>query len=102
MIVTPLNTGLDEITVDMIYKDGVLASHKLSVEVKSNIVLGDLNENGVVDITDLSVLAIHLVDKTEFTEQQEKAADLDHDGIVGLTDLAKFRQYISKVIDFLE
>ncbi len=62
---------------------------------------GDLNNSTTVDITDLSILAIHLVDKTVFTEQQNRAADVTGDGVVGLADLAHLRQYISKVVDWL-
>ncbi|MCQ2464516.1 MAG: dockerin type I domain-containing protein [Oscillospiraceae bacterium] len=62
---------------------------------------GDINSDGRVDITDLSIFAVHLVDKTPFTDVQNKAADVDGDGEVGITDLAHFKQYISKVVDWL-
>ena len=62
---------------------------------------GDINSDGKVDITDLSLLSLYLVDKREFSALQTKAADLDRDGAVALTDLAKLRQYLSKVIDKL-
>ena len=62
---------------------------------------GDINYDGKVDITGLSELALALVGDKELTESQQKAADVDSDGAVKLADLAKFRQYLSKVISSL-
>ncbi len=60
--------------------------------------LGDVNLDGKIDITDLSVLAIKLVDKKELTGDAKANADVTKDGIVNLQDLATLRQFISKVI----
>ncbi|MBR6836893.1 MAG: dockerin type I repeat-containing protein [Oscillospiraceae bacterium] len=54
--------------------------------------------NGTVDITDLTVLALSLVDKTELKGNSKTNADVDGDGKVTLTDLATLRQYLSKKI----
>ncbi|MBP1591624.1 MAG: dockerin type I repeat-containing protein, partial [Oscillospiraceae bacterium] len=62
---------------------------------------GDVDENGRVDITDLTTLAIHLLDKTKISETAAKNADVDGDGNISLTDLATIRQYLSKKIDKL-
>ena len=62
---------------------------------------GDVDENGRVDITDLTTLAIHLLDKTKISETAAKNADVDGDGNISLTDLATIRQYLSKKIDRL-
>ncbi|MBP0976666.1 MAG: sugar-binding protein, partial [Oscillospiraceae bacterium] len=50
------------------------------------------------DVTDLSTMAVKLVDKKDFTADQIKTADVDGDGKVTLTDLATIRQYLSKKI----
>jgi len=50
-------------------------------------------------MTDLSELSIALVEKNEFTETQHKAADVDSDGAVTLSDLARLCQYVSKKIE---
>ena len=63
-----------------------------------DIVLGDVNLDGKIDVTDLSVLSLSLVDKKELTGAAAKNADVDKDGKVALTDLATIRQYISKKI----
>ena len=54
-----------------------------------------------MDVTDLSTLALSLVDKKDLIGDAFKSADVDGDGTVGLTDLATIRQYISKKIDRL-
>ena len=62
-------------------------------------ILGDVNNDGKVDITDLSTMAINLVDRKKFSNAAAtKAADVNRDGAFDLTDLATCRQFISKVI----
>ncbi len=60
--------------------------------------LGDVNVDGKVDITDISVLSVALVDKKTLEEKSKKNADVDRDGEAGLTDLSTIKQYVSKVI----
>ena len=60
---------------------------------------GDINCDGKLDITDLSALAIALVDREELKGQANKNADIDKDGEVTLADLARLRQYLSKKIE---
>ena len=67
----------------------------------SDALYGDLNADGKTDLTDLSELSLALVGDKVLTESQQKAADVDGDGAVKLADLAKFRQYLSKVISSL-
>jgi len=61
-------------------------------------VLGDVNLDKKVDVTDLSVLALALVDNKTFSGQAKINADVTKDGEVSLTDLTTLRQFISKVI----
>ncbi len=63
------------------------------------LVLGDVNLDGKVDITDLSILSIALVDKKPLSEKVQKASDVNRDGEVDLTDLATIKQFISKIIE---
>lgn len=60
---------------------------------------GDINGDGIADVTDLSWLSLSLLGENELTDEQKAAADVDNDGSVRLTDLARFRQFISKVIE---
>lgn len=62
-------------------------------------ILGDINSDGIVDISDLSVLAIALVDHKELKGQAALNADVDQNGKVELSDLARIKQYVSHVIE---
>jgi hypothetical protein len=63
-------------------------------------VLGDVDENGTVDLSDLSMLAISLLDSSQaLTGQALKNADVNSSGKVDLSDLARLRQYLSHNID---
>ena len=61
-------------------------------------IAGDLNFDGKIDVTDLSELSLALADGKEFTGEKLEAADVDKDGKVTLSDLARMRQYLSKII----
>ena len=80
------------------------APTKTTEPTKSNdekTLLGDVDCDGKVDITDITTLAISLVDKKPVTGQAAINADVDKDGSVALTDLARIKQFVSKVIDKL-
>lgn len=59
---------------------------------------GDVDCNGKVDLTDLTTLAIALVDNEPLFNMMGNNADVTGDGKVDLADLATFRQYLSKKI----
>ena len=59
---------------------------------------GDINYDGKLDVTDLSELSLALIGDRKLSEIQQKVADVDGDGKVTLSDLARMRQYLSKVI----
>ena len=56
---------------------------------------GDVNNNQVVDITDLSILSLHLVGDTKFDDSQKDQMDFDRDGKCDIVDLATLRSFIS-------
>jgi hypothetical protein len=60
--------------------------------------LGDVDLSGTIDVTDLTTLAVSLVDKKELTGQSKLNADVTQDGKIDLTDLATLKQYLSKKI----
>lgn len=73
-------------------------SAKPSAPPSSAVTKGDVNLDGSVDITDISVLSIALVDKTELKEQSKINSDVTGDGETDLTDLATLKQYVTKII----
>lgn len=64
-----------------------------------NIMTGDIDGNGIVDITDLTALSLALIGDKDLTEDQLKIADVDEDGAVTLADLARIQQYLSKKLE---
>ena len=55
---------------------------------------GDVNNDGNIDMTDLTMLSLILVDNVEFYDH--RVCDVDSNGVVNICDLALLRQYISK------
>ena len=60
--------------------------------------LGDVNCNGVIDITDISVLSIALADKKPLEGESARNADVNKSGKIDIVDLAYLRQFVSKKI----
>ena len=57
--------------------------------------------NGLVDVTDLTYLSLACLNEYKLSDIQFKAADVNEDGKVNLSDLARVRQRISNIIEKL-
>lgn len=62
------------------------------------LITGDVDGNGVVDITDLTQISLAVVGDITLSDEQVTAADINRNGEADLADLARLRQYVSKVI----
>ena len=69
---------------------------------KSSGICGDIDMNGIADLSDLTCLSLYLLGSRNLSGAQLANADVDHDGIVSITDLPRFKQYISKDISSLD
>ncbi|MCQ2464794.1 MAG: dockerin type I domain-containing protein [Oscillospiraceae bacterium] len=87
------------ITLDELPKDLYKAS---AAAEPGTIKTGDVDCDGKVDITDLSLLSLYIIGDKKLSENGMKAADTDHDGSVEITDLATLKQFIAKVITTLD
>ena len=65
-------------------------------DTDNKIMYGDIDENRCVDISDLTLMSLTLLGDYNFTQKQEKAADVTGDGTFNLSDLAHLKQYIMK------
>ena len=65
-----------------------------TAEGESAPAYGELNGDGVVDLTDLSELSFYLLRDKDLDEAQKLCADVDADGEISVSDLALMKQYI--------
>jgi len=76
---------------------GVPYGEEMPETSTADIMYGDINGDKKVDITDLSLLSLFLIGDRKLTAAQKKAADVLYDDEVGITDLAHFKRYLSKM-----
>lgn len=68
-------------------------------EIATNLCyVGDIDQSGIVDLTDLTTLSLHLVGDKEFTDDMLSISDMTNDGAVNLADLATMKQYIMNAL----
>lgn len=60
------------------------------------LIYGDLNSDGIADLTDLTLLSLYLMNSAEFNSAQLEAADVQYDGIIDISDLARMKQFVCK------
>jgi hypothetical protein len=60
--------------------------------------MGDIDNNGCVDITDLTELSLYLIGDKEFADEVSSVSDMTNDGTVNLSDLANMKRYIMKAV----
>ena len=63
---------------------------------------GDINFDGIVDVTDLSELSLAIIGDISLTEDQIKIVDFNENGKADITDLARMRQYLSYHVESLK
>ena len=60
--------------------------------------LGDVTNDGVIDVRDVTILNQYIVQLTTLNEQQLANADVIADGKIDLKDLGQLKKYLIKVI----
>ena len=64
----------------------------------NEFLLGDVNGDESVDLSDLSTISLHILNEQLLTGNNLKAADVNKDGEVDVMDLARLKQYVSHAI----
>lgn len=77
-------------------------SQVASFEYDQKYTLGDVNEDGDIDIKDVAELLNHVVKNKTLTGNAFLAADVEKDGEIDIRDAAKILNYIVKNISSLE
>lgn len=65
----------------------------------SDVKLGDVNEDGEIDILDVILLNKNLLGSTKLTEQGKRNADVDQNTKVDTTDSLTILKYVVKILD---
>ncbi|MBR6923817.1 MAG: dockerin type I repeat-containing protein [Oscillospiraceae bacterium] len=61
---------------------------------------GDVNEDEVIDVSDLTLLSLYLIGDVELSSRQKLNCDVDYDWEVTIADLPRLQQYLSKKIPY--
>ena len=76
---------LDLNTLEVLFNS---TSEDTGIDEEQDFTLGDLNQDGIVNVTDVTNLINYLtMNSLELSESQLLAADIDEDGIVSITDV---------------
>ena len=94
-----------KLIVSTITSSLILLGNFLTFSVKSapdtnghvTVLVGDFDNNGIADLTDLSCLCIYLMNRSvQLDRRTFAAADVDQNQQTDIADLARMKQYISK------
>ena len=77
-------------------KPAVTTAPVTTATPSGKIIYGDVNSDGDVDLSDLTVLSQHLLKDIALSGNELKAADCNGDGSVDITDIAVLKQYVMK------
>jgi len=69
-------------------------AQKFSDSVKNGLMTGDIDGNGIIDISDLTMLSQFVMNDITLSRDQLNAADCNGDGMTDITDLALLKQYV--------
>ena len=72
-----------------------------STVIEGNIMMGDINDDGMISVIDVTMILKYSVGTQSLTASQMKAADVDKDGIVNVKDATMIQKYIAEMIDEL-
>ncbi|SFC59959.1 dockerin type I repeat-containing protein [Ruminococcus albus] len=65
-----------------------------TVSEGSKIVLGDVNGDSKINITDITLVAAHVKGKRILSAEKQKAADVNKDGKINITDITKIAAHV--------
>ena len=66
-----------------------------------NLNYGDIDDDGAIDVQDVSLLIKHVLAVEVLSENQESIADVNYDGTVNVQDAALLMQYVLGLTDVL-
>lgn len=91
------NKGVEITDFDDIVKTGIKLKLVVNDKEYDNaiiIVKGDINEDGMIDLADRTMIQNHILSKIEIENYRKYAADINEDDIIDALDNAKITNYI--------
>ena len=96
--------GDTELSEDDIVKTGLTIKLEINGIVHDEaiiIIRGDINEDGLVNVIDKSILSEHVLRLNNIEGYRTYAADIDSNDSINITDKSKLSEYILRLIDTL-
>ena len=96
--ITVTNENNEPLTNGFIYtgsKTNVYDSTNNLVNSYINIITGDINYDGLVDIKDIETLATYLIEENNLDDHQKKAIDINKDNEIKINDLTLLEEYLN-------
>ena len=93
--------GDTELSEDDIFKTGLTIKLEINGIVHDEaiiIIRGDINEDGLVNVIDKSILSEHILRLNNIEGYRTYAADVDNNDSINITDKSKLSEYILRLI----
>ncbi len=78
-------------------KKSIILDFSLTVR---DIKLGDVNNDGEINVTDATEIQKYIAKYIDFNEEQTFAADVNSDGDVNVIDATEVQKYVAEIIDY--
>ena len=86
------------VAVKVLYGDEVIVSEEFLIEeAKITGLLGDVNEDGIVNIIDATTVQKYLASLLTLTDTQKKLADVDSNGTVNIIDATTIQKHLAGI-----
>lgn len=72
-----------------------------TIRVLANVQSGDTNNNGSIDINDVTIIQKYCTYMTTLSEENLEIADVNNDGLVNVADATRIQRYLAKFIPSL-
>ena len=92
------NENNEPLTNGLVYTGSKINIYDTSnnlINTYTNIITGDINRDGLVDIKDTEVLATYLIEENNLDDYQKKAIDINKDNEIKINDLTLLEEYLN-------
>lgn len=86
--------GEELVSEEYTYTIDVTGDTEIEAKYDENFLLGDVNSDGTINVSDLSKTAAHVKGKKMLTKAEFRRADVNRDGSVNVSDISKIAAHI--------